>query len=48
MTYLWHNRFTSLAFHISKGHFRTFIFVDMELWEIDIGNLVEKHCGQSV
>jgi len=48
MTYLGHNRLASLSFHISKGHFCTFIFVDLELWEIDIKNLVERYCYQSV
>jgi hypothetical protein len=45
MTYFWHNRFTRLVFHITKGHFGTFILVDPELWEIDIGNFVKRYCG---
>lgn len=44
-TYLWHDGLAVLALHVAEGHLRALVLVELEVWVVDIWNLVKLNCG---
>ena len=40
-THWWHDRITLVISNISKRHFRAFVLVDFQLWEVNVWNLIQ-------
>jgi hypothetical protein len=46
-TYRWHDGILSCVFHVAERHLRALVFVELELGEIDIRDLIQRSCFSS-
>jgi hypothetical protein len=46
-TYLWHDRLPIFALDITERHLRALVLVDLEVWVVDVWDLVDRYCKSS-
>ena len=45
--YLGHNRLSIITLHITERHLGTFVLVDLQVWVVNVWDLVDGYCAQS-